>query len=195
MTSNDTRVVGVLLVVFALSGLWTSGEELPMPPEAPDLVLVLSGGGARGAAHIGVLKVLEEASASRRTSSSARAGFDRWWALRRGMVAGRDRAPPAHDRLEPGVHRQDPARREVLPAQAGRAALPHSVKLRFDGGKVYIPSGLLGGQSLELLLRDLEARSRPRAISITSPCRSVRWRLTSDGDAGGHRFRQSSRPP
>ncbi len=35
------------------------------------------------------------------------------------------------------------------------------VKLRFDGSKVYIPSGLLGGQSLELLLRDLEARSRP----------------------------------
>ncbi len=56
-------VVG--LSIAALS--WTAMAQLTPPPESgraeparPKIGLVLSGGGARGAAHIGVLKVLEE---------------------------------------------------------------------------------------------------------------------------------------
>lgn len=51
----------------ALAALLWSGGPLPSPAQAapsaktrPTVCLVLSGGGARGAAHIGVLKVLEE---------------------------------------------------------------------------------------------------------------------------------------
>ena len=46
----------VLLPVFS-----AAAQAPPQPPgERPKIGLVLSGGGARGCAHVGVLKVLEE---------------------------------------------------------------------------------------------------------------------------------------
>ncbi len=63
----------VALMIFSfLESAWGQGEDKPRPggaplakessdpPRRPRIGLVLSGGGARGAAHIGVLKVLEE---------------------------------------------------------------------------------------------------------------------------------------
>ncbi|HEX4234685.1 MAG TPA: patatin-like phospholipase family protein [Caldimonas sp.] len=46
----------------ALQGALAAGELAPAPPQAmrPRIGLVLGGGGAKGAAHIGVIKVLEE---------------------------------------------------------------------------------------------------------------------------------------
>ena len=55
-----------ILVLFCLCGIATGESLQPTPstidslPERPKIGLVLSGGGARGFAHIGVLKVLEE---------------------------------------------------------------------------------------------------------------------------------------
>ncbi len=40
--------------------IWTGGAAAEEPPARPRIGLALSGGGARGAAHVGVLKVLEE---------------------------------------------------------------------------------------------------------------------------------------
>jgi len=49
-------------LVLAAAALPAGAEEPPIPPAAkrPKICLVLSGGGARGAAHVGVIKVLEE---------------------------------------------------------------------------------------------------------------------------------------
>ena len=44
----------------AASGVGAAPESAAAPAPRPHLALVLSGGGARGAAHVGVLKVLEE---------------------------------------------------------------------------------------------------------------------------------------
>ena len=50
-----------LICALGAGGLWPSGSEAAADPAArPRICLVLSGGGARGIAHIGVLKVLEE---------------------------------------------------------------------------------------------------------------------------------------
>ena len=49
-------VLAILLLAAGLSGV--AAQELD--PARPRIALVLSGGGARGAAHLGVLKVLEE---------------------------------------------------------------------------------------------------------------------------------------
>lgn len=52
--------LGLLLGAFQLATLIGSAQDLPV--ETPKKIgLVLSGGGAKGMAHIGVLKVLEEA--------------------------------------------------------------------------------------------------------------------------------------
>ncbi|SHG53693.1 patatin-like phospholipase family protein [Flagellimonas flava] len=49
-----------LLFVFAFFGLWLTGQHANAQEE-PKIGLVLSGGGAKGLAHIGALKVIDEA--------------------------------------------------------------------------------------------------------------------------------------
>ncbi len=53
----------VAALAFPIAGLAASPDEAPGPAgvaKRPKICLVLSGGGARGAAHVGVIKVLEE---------------------------------------------------------------------------------------------------------------------------------------
>src|SRR5690606_9774613 len=50
------RFFWIIICLFGLSSLEVSAQEQPRPKVG----LVLSGGGAKGLAHIGVLKVIEE---------------------------------------------------------------------------------------------------------------------------------------
>ncbi len=58
-----TMIIVFLFVIFSIAG-WTcpidAESSAPEKPDRPKIGLVLGGGGAKGAAHIGVLKVLEE---------------------------------------------------------------------------------------------------------------------------------------
>ena len=56
MNSHRPLVLGVLILLGALVSAGAAEESAE---EDPKLVLVLSGGGARGIAHIGVIRVLE----------------------------------------------------------------------------------------------------------------------------------------
>jgi NTE family protein len=125
----------------------------------PRLVLVLSGGGARGAAHIGVLKVLEENHIVPDMVVGTSMGS---------IVGGLYAAGWSPDEIEAllksvdwnqvfsdGVVRADKSYRRK---QDDRPQMIAS-KIRFKGAKPYIPPGVLGGQSLELLLRSLEIQS------------------------------------
>src|SRR4051812_21845548 len=63
--NRKTRISALLAVLTLLGTGSLAAQDAPdAPPQAehrrPRIGLVLSGGGARGAAHIGVLKVLEE---------------------------------------------------------------------------------------------------------------------------------------
>jgi NTE family protein len=51
----------LLLLCLSLFGTLAGQEQQPDPARKPKIGLVLSGGGAKGLAHIGVIKVLEEA--------------------------------------------------------------------------------------------------------------------------------------
>src|SRR3974390_913569 len=68
---NKNRTIALPSLHVVSAGIWialassiASAQGAPSPPEPgaarPKIGLALSGGGARGAAHIGVLKVLEE---------------------------------------------------------------------------------------------------------------------------------------
>ena len=55
-------VIGILCVVMSLMGSFTAfSQDVTTVESRPKIGLVLSGGGAKGAAHIGVLKYIEEA--------------------------------------------------------------------------------------------------------------------------------------
>jgi NTE family protein len=57
--AKRARVVAAASLVLACCQAWAQGTATS-PPSRPRIGLALSGGGARGAAHVGVLKVLEE---------------------------------------------------------------------------------------------------------------------------------------
>jgi len=128
-------------------------------PAKPRLALVLSGGGARGAAHIGVLKVLEELHIPVDLVVGTSMGA---------IVGGLYAAGWSPDEIENLL--KEIVWKEVFIDHAARTEKSFRRKqddttflvptrLRFKGFKPYLPQSFLGGQRLELLLRSLEIRS------------------------------------
>ena len=60
MKKNRCYVFAAAIAGWAMAGSPCFGSDASAEPPRPKICLVLSGGGARGAAHVGVLKVLEE---------------------------------------------------------------------------------------------------------------------------------------
>jgi NTE family protein len=130
-----------------------------LPEKPPKLVLVLSGGGARGAAHVGVLKVLEELHVVPDLVVGTSMGS---------IVGGLYSAGWTPHEIEEYLKSVEWS--QVFTDQVGRNEQSFRrkqddtvylvpLKLRFKGIKPYIPLGILGGQRLELLLKGLEFES------------------------------------
>jgi NTE family protein len=132
----------------------------PAPGGRPRLALVLSGGGARGAAHVGVLKVLEELHVRPDIIVGTSMGS---------IVGGLYAAGYSPDQLEhiiadtdwkdifvDSVDRRDRSYRR----KQDDATFLVPGKLRFKGWTPYIPPAVFGGQQLELFLRSLEIEAR-----------------------------------
>lgn len=132
-------------------------EPTAVPRKRP--VLVLSGGGARGAAHIGVLKVLEE----------LRVPVDMVVGTSMGSIVGGLYAtgwtPEEMETLLREIEWDrvfiDRVDRDEKPYRRRRDDSQYFVKakIRFKGWKPYLATGILGGQRLELLLRSIEFKS------------------------------------
>ena len=146
-------VLAVLLVTMPQVGHAQQGQ----PPDK--LVLVLSGGGARGAAHIGVLRVLEELHIVPDMVVGTSMGS---------IVGGLYASGWSPDEIEALLQSvdwnsvfSDRVRREDKSFRRKQDDRPQMIptKMRFKGLKPYVPPGVLGGQSLELLMRALEIES------------------------------------
>jgi len=129
------------------------------PPQESRLALVLSGGGARGAAHIGVLKVLEELHIVPDLIVGTSMGS---------IVGGLYAAGYSPEEIEAILGTigwnsifLDKLPREDLTFHRKQDDTPWFIpfKLRFAEGKPYLPAGVLGGQELEFFLRRLVARA------------------------------------
>jgi NTE family protein len=155
---NRTSGKTVLFAVLALSGAPMASAQQPEVREngdRPRIGLVLSGGGARGAAHIGVLKVLEE----QRIPIDAIAGTS-MGAVVGGLYASGLTAEDI-ERVMTSVDWQDafrdrPARsdlnfRRKLEDQNFLVKFPLGLK----GRKFRLPRGLVQGQKLTQILRGL----------------------------------------
>jgi NTE family protein len=127
--------------------------------KGPELVLVLSGGGARGVAHIGVLRVLEELRIAPDmvigTSMGSIIGglYAAGWSTdeMQELVESTDWTTVFTDRID----RED---RSFRRKQDDRPVMIQG-RLHFKGLKPVLPSGVIDGQRLELILRTVEALS------------------------------------
>ncbi len=157
-------LAGVLVVPVRAATPAAKSAADPAAPapgagQKPRLFLVLSGGGARGAAHIGVLKVLEELHVPVDMVVGTSMGS---------IVGGLYATGWTPDEMEAFLLQVDWDR--VFIDQVDRDEKPYrrrqddtrffvKAKIRFKGWKPYIPAGVLGGQRLELMLRAVEFES------------------------------------
>jgi NTE family protein len=149
---NDTRLRLILSVLVA-GWLFGAPALAAEPPQRPRVGLVLSGGGARGIAHIGVLKVLEEyrvpIDAIVGTSMGAVVG---------GLYASGMKASDI-ERLVKSVNWDDAFQDRPQRAELGfrRKQDDRNFLVRYSlglqKGKLTLPKGLLQGQKLRQLLR------------------------------------------
>ena len=172
-------VFSVICAVFGLAG-WaiTFAQEMPAqdvpdidpaatpaitapaavsapPAQRPRIGLVLSGGGARGIAHIGVLKVLEEQHIPIDAIAGTSMGAVVGGLYASGLNAREIEAIMTSLNWQQAFHDQPP--REDLTLRRKQEDQNFLVKfpLGIHGGKVLLPKGLIQGQRLNQMLRRL----------------------------------------
>lgn len=153
------RAPGHSLLVLWLSLAVTlpahAAEVAPATPERQRIGLVLSGGGARGAAHVGVLKVLEEM----RVPIDAIAGTS-MGAVVGGLYASGMSAADIERELTSidweDAFRDRPARSLLnYRRRAEDSDFLVQLPLGFREGRFHVPNGLIQGQKLSQMLREL----------------------------------------
>jgi len=151
------------IATFALTSLILAAASLPAPSTAdqdrPRIGVVLGGGGARGVAHLGVLKVLEEMhipiSCIAGTSMGSLVG---------GVYAAGMPLDEIQDRLAKidwqDLFTDDPPRAEK-PFRAKRDDFESLFRLELGqrGVDLLVPPGSTAGYKFEFLLREMVARA------------------------------------
>jgi NTE family protein len=178
------RMVFAGLVAASLVAAPTPAQTEPPAPARPKVVLVLSGGGARGSAHIGVIKVLEEYHVPIDLVVGTSMG-----SIVGGLYASGWSVDEIEDRITTidwgsvfvdKLQRQDKTFRRK--SEDARFLIP--VKMRFKNWKPYFPPAVIGGQNLELLFQGLanEATGETDFDRFPIPYRAVATDL-SNGNA------------
>ncbi|MEW6337480.1 MAG: patatin-like phospholipase family protein [Acidobacteriota bacterium] len=155
-------VVRLVTCLAALSAATASSGQGADPVGAPahaKLALVLSGGGARGAAHIGALRVLEELHVVPDLVVGTSMG-----SIVGGLYAS-GWSPDEIEQLLLSVDWAEMFSDRVVRAERSFRRKQDDVtlliqgRLRFDGWRTYAPPGAVVGQRLESLLDTIEMRS------------------------------------
>ena len=153
----------VLALCCAPATLDASDAQTGDSRQRPRVGLVLAGGGAKGGAHVGVLKVLEEM----RVPIDCIAGTSMGALVGGGYASG----IPASD-LERFLLSIDWQRvvggqgmRDLEPIEQKRSSVTYSnsLELGLQKGSLVIPSGIINTSNIENLLRSYVAKSRQKA--------------------------------
>ncbi len=184
--------LGVLGYIFA--GLWlacwsiasaqSTADPPASPPHRPRIGLVLSGGGARGAAHVGVLKVLEQLhipiDAVAGTSMGAVVGGLYASGLSPREIESIMTSLNWQDAFRDRPPREDLTFRRKLEDQNFLVKFPLGIR----GRHIQLPKGLIQGQKLNQTLRrlTLPVSRVTRFDDLPTPFRAVATDLET-GDA------------
>ena len=174
-----------LVMVFALQALAVDAQGLETeaaPPalSRPRICLVLSGGGARGAAHVGVLKVLEELRVPVHCIAGTSMGAIVGASYASGMGTDEMLAEMAQITSERLFNDKPPRADQPMRVKADDSLPLAAPELGLNDGKLSLPKGLVNGVALEAELRRLiKVRDARRFDQLPIPFRAV---ATSLGD-------------
>ena len=183
-----TAVASGLCALFALPpGLAAAPADLGagvVASQRPRIGLVLAGGGAKGGAHVGVLKVLEE----QRVPIDCIAGTSMGALVGAGYASG---LPAAElEAFVTGIDWQSVVggvgRRSLQPIEQKRleTAASTAVELGVQQGQIVTPGGLTDTSAIDDLLRSYVARARmvPDFDQLPIPFRAVATDLVTGAD-------------
>lgn len=151
-------ILAALVLLCAATDLRAQTRDLHAQLDRPRIGLVLSGGGARGAAHIGVLRVLEELRVPVDVIAGTSMGAIVGGAYASGMsVAEMEQALP---RLNARVLFDDELARAERPMRSKSEDFVPYIGAEFgvDSRGPSLPRGAVAGVSLEAVLRGLVKR-------------------------------------
>jgi len=162
-TIHEIRPIGLVFAVWILSVCDANAEppdgQSAVAGERPRIGLVLGGGGARGAAHIGVLKELERQRIPIDVITATSMGA---------IVGGLYASGMSASELESLVGSLDwvgalsdkPDREDLsFRRKQDDAEFPIDFELGVRGTDLVLPKGVIQGQKLDLLLRELTLRT------------------------------------
>lgn len=176
---GSRAVVFWLFVAMTLLAInpWARAEEMPQQKnniKRPKICLVLSGGGARGAAHVGVLKVLEEY----RVPVDCIVGTSMGALVGSAYATGNSLAEM--NEIMKGITtelllRERPPRAELsIRRKQDDYDIFFGPELGFDGKKIKLSKGIVTGVQLEAVLRRLtKAKGYYHFDDLPIPFRAV----------------------
>lgn len=155
-------VAAALALVAALVTGYTQAANEPKQeanaadgPKRPKICLVLSGGGARGAAHVGVIKVLEELRIPVHCIAGTSMGALVGAAYSSGMTVAEMHETNAVITKEL-LFREQPPRSELsMRRKQDDYNIFVGPELGFNNGRMQLPKGIVTGVQLETVLRKL----------------------------------------
>jgi NTE family protein len=124
------------------------------PPQRPRIGLVLSGGGARGAAHIGVIKVLEELRVPVDVIAGTSMGSIVGSSYASGQTVANMTRDVAHIKTEM-LAKDQPPRPDLGPPEADDWRDYIGPQFGYRDGSLQLPKGAITGVALEAVLREL----------------------------------------
>jgi len=166
-----------MTTLFAALALPARAQDAPKPAPAakrPKICLVLSGGGARGAAHVGVIKVLEEYRVPIDCIAGTSMGSLVGGAYATGMTV------PEMEKVIAGISverlfKEDPPRQEVA-VRLKADDYPNFIgpEIGTTAGKATLTKGVVTGVQLETVLRELsKVQGYHRFDDLAIPFRAV----------------------
>lgn len=151
----DDGAAAKALVEANLASSESFGQASPSGGQRPRIGLVLSGGGARGAAHVGVIQVLEEMRVPIDLITGTSMGAIVGGLYASGMSAEELEATMATldwaDAFQDQIDREDRSFRRKRDDDLYLVQGAAGVK----DGKITLPAGILTGQKIDLLLKSL----------------------------------------
>jgi len=151
-------LAGALAASCAWSAAGAATAEAPPPshePSRPRICLVLSGGGARGMAHIGVLKVLEDLKIPIDCIAGTSMGAIVGGLYASGMTAQQIDATMRSVDWQEAFHDAPPRRDLAFRRKEDDRNFLVRLPLGLKHGKILLPKGFIQGQKLQETLRQL----------------------------------------